>query len=158
MGESILFCKEYERRGCCCKEFKGVHKFRSGSRNIWSDLMWMKMWDSFNLTHHSQVLGDYIASIVSDESSEISSRLEVVESILTGYTDCVCVLLRDDIQDVSPFLSELHSFLESPPEINTPAEEEAEPDTDQHSELSLRERINRERMEAQKEVKVRKAM
>ena len=59
---------------------------------------------------------------------------------------------------MSPFLSELRSFLESPPEIDVPAEEEAEPAADQQSNLSLRERINKERMEAQKEVKVRKAM
>ena len=114
----------------------------------------MKTFSPFSI-FIDQTLGDYIASIIIDDNDSVDSRLEVVESILLGSTDSVEFILLDDNQDISSFMTDLHHYIcQADNEMDAP--EEVKEETESIS--SIRQQINKERMEAQLELKERKTM
>ncbi|KAK8822980.1 hypothetical protein AV274_4122 [Blastocystis sp. ATCC 50177/Nand II] len=74
--------------------------------------------------------------------------METVETILLDSTE----------KDSSHFLEALRSFLSSPSIVDAPVEEVKEKSEEEKRADAIRERINRERLEAQKETQKRKTI
>lgn len=84
--------------------------------------------------------------------------METVETILLDSTEEVTEGCVVNVQDSSHFLESLRSFLSSQAVIDVPVEEVKEKTEEEKRADSIRERVNRERLEAQKETQKRKAM
>ena len=84
--------------------------------------------------------------------------METVETILLDSTEEVIEGCGVHAQDSSHFLEALRSFLSSQSVIDVPVEEAKEKSEEEKRADSIRERVNRERLEAQKETQQRKAM